>query len=297
MNDAELNTSSNEKKLSMSRVMRTVFFLIASAMLVLFLSEIISGYGWNIGTLSGVALSLLIMGYTHFYDRINAAIIEHRQRSRVAKFAQNCAVFFAVLVVTYVITASVMMITFAHRKAPDSDRPPVVLVLGCLVVNDHPSSLLAERIKTAYKYLVANPDSPCIVSGGKGSNESISEAQCMYQELVRMGISPDRIYIEDRSTTTLENIRYSRDLIKAQPGRHKTALVTSNYHVYRAMRYARRVGLDAVGIGAHVAFYYWPSALIRECIAVHSEKKHLIIFLAGYLVLLVPALLISIFHL
>ena len=63
------------------------------------------------------------------------------------------------------------------------------------------------------------------------------------------------------------------------------------------MRYARRVGLDAVGIGAHVAFYYWPSALIRECIAVHSEKKHLIIFLAGYLVLLVPALLISIFHL
>ncbi|MGI6003757.1 MAG: YdcF family protein [Lachnospiraceae bacterium] len=160
------------------------------------------------------------------------------------------------------------------------------------------TKLLADRCDKAIEVYRKDPTPPVLVpSGGQGADEAVSEAQAMTAYLTSQGIPGEKILQEDRSTTTLENIRYSRDLIKAQPGRHKTALVTSNYHVYRAMRYARRVGLDAVGIGAHVAFYYWPSALIRECIAVHSEKKHLIIFLAGYLVLLVPALLISIFHL
>ena len=264
MNDAELNTSSNEKKLSMSRVMRMVFFLIASAMLVLFLSELVSGYGWNIGTLSGFALSLLVIGYTHFYDRINAAIIEHRQRSRVAKFVQNCAVFFAVLVVTYVITASVMMITFAHRKAPESERPPVVVVLGCLVVNDHPSSLLAERIKTAYDYLSAHPECPCIVSGGKGSNEHISEAQCMYQELVKMGISSDRIYIEDRSTTTRENLAFSKEIMERENLGDTIVLVTNSWHEFRASMIASDIDLPCGNEGAATPPWRLPSNYLRE---------------------------------
>lgn len=264
MNDTESNTTQAVKKVSVSRVMRMVFFLSASAMLVLFLSEIVSGYGWNIGTLSGFALSLLVMAYTHFYHRINSAVIEHRQRSRAVKFVQNCAVFFAVLIVTYVITASVMMITFAHRKAPESDRPPVVVVLGCLVVNDHPSSLLAERIKTAYKYLNANPESPCIVSGGKGSDESISEAQCMYQELVRMGISPDRIYIEDRSTTTRENLAFCKEIMEQENLGDTVVLVTNSWHEFRASLIASEIDLQCGNEGAATPPWRLPSNYLRE---------------------------------
>lgn len=264
MNDTESNTTQAVKKVSVSRVMRMVFFLSASAMLVLFLSEIVSGYGWNIGTLSGFALSLLVMAYTHFYHRINSAIIEHRQRSRAVKFVQNCAVFFAVLIVTYVITASVMMITFAHRKAPESDRPPVVVVLGCLVVNDHPSSLLAERIKTAYKYLNANPESPCIVSGGKGSDESISEAQCMYQELVRMGISPDRIYIEDRSTNTRENLAFCKEIMEQENLGDTVVLVTNSWHEFRASLIASEIDLQCGNEGAATPPWRLPSNYLRE---------------------------------
>ena len=62
-------------------------------------------------------------------------------------------------------------------------------------------------------------------------------------------------------------------IIDARGGRHYTALVTSNYHVYRTLRYCKKVGLKCTGIGSHVAFYYWPSALIREYVAVHAEKK------------------------
>ena len=264
MNDTESNTTQAVKRVSVSRVMRMVFFLLASAMLVLFLSEIVSGYGWNIGTLSGFALSLLVMAYTHFYHRINSAIIEHRQRSRAVKFVQNCAVFFAVLIVTYVITASVMMITFAHRKAPESDRPPVVVVLGCLVVNDHPSSLLAERIKTAYKYLNANPESPCIVSGGKGSDESISEAQCMYQELVRMGISPDRIYIEDRSTNTRENLAFCKEIMEQENLGDTVVLVTNSWHEFRASLIASEIDLQCGNEGAATPPWRLPSNYLRE---------------------------------
>lgn len=264
MNDTESNTTQAVKKVSVSRVMRMVFFLTASTMLVLFLSEIVSGYGWNIGTLSGFALSLLVMAYTHFYHRINSAIIDHRQRSRAVKFVQNCAVFFAVLIVTYVITASVMMITFAHRKAPESDRPPVVVVLGCLVVNDHPSSLLAERIKTAYKYLNANPESPCIVSGGKGSDESISEAQCMYQELVHMGISPDRIYIEDRSTTTRENLAFCKEIMEQENLGDTVVLVTNSWHEFRASLIASEIDLQCGNEGAATPPWRLPSNYLRE---------------------------------
>lgn len=92
--------------------------------------------------------------------------------------------------------------------------------------------------------------------------------------------------------TDLENIRNSYDLIQSRPGRKYTALVTSNYHVYRAMRYARKVGLKAVGIGAHVASYYWPSAIIREFVAVHREKKHLLLYIVGYLMVISPLLMI-----
>ncbi|MEE8837231.1 MAG: YdcF family protein [Eubacteriales bacterium] len=92
--------------------------------------------------------------------------------------------------------------------------------------------------------------------------------------------------------TDLENIRNSYDLIQSRPGRKYTALVTSNYHVYRAMRYARKVGLKAVGIGAHVASYYWPSAIIREFVAVHREKKRRLLYIVGYLMVISPLLMI-----
>ena len=64
--------------------------------------------------------------------------------------------------------------------------------------------------------------------------------------------------------------------------------MTSNYHVYRALRYCRKIGLKCTGIGSHVAFYYWPSALIREFIAINVEKKHLLFLLLGWVLFMIP---------
>ena len=96
---------------------------------------------------------------------------------------------------------------------------------------------------------------------------------------------------EDKSATTYENLEFSKAIIDSFEDPKYTALVTSNYHVYRALRYCRKIKMKCVGIGSHVAFYYWPSALIREFIAVHSEKKHLIMFIVGWLLFVLPPVL------
>ena len=89
-------------------------------------------------------------------------------------------------------------------------------------------------------------------------------------------------------TTTYENLVNSKKIIEERGGGDYIALVTSNYHVYRALRHCRKIGLKCTGIGSHVAFYYWPSALIREYVAVHSEFKHLVILILGWLAVIVP---------
>ena len=113
----------------------------------------------------------------------------------------------------------------------------------------------------------------------------------MRRYLISKGIPESDIILEDRSATTFENLKNSKDIIDSTEGRKYTALVTSNYHVYRALRYCKAIGLKCTGIGSRVAFYYWPSALIREYIAIHAEKKHAVIFVIGWLICVAPLLL------
>jgi uncharacterized SAM-binding protein YcdF (DUF218 family) len=127
-----------------------------------------------------------------------------------------------------------------------------------------------------------------IPSGGKGEDESISEAEAMAQYLRWHDIPDEKIVLEDQSKTTFENLRNSRDIIEKMGGRKYTALVTSNYHVYRALRYCRQIGLECTGIGSRVAFYYWPSALIREFIAINLDPKHLFFLILGWLLFMTP---------
>ena len=154
------------------------------------------------------------------------------------------------------------------------------------------SKLLAQRLDKAIEVYRKDPTPPILIpSGGKGSDEIISEAEAMERYLLEKGIPANMIIKEDQSATTYENLVNSKAIIDAREGSRYTVLVTSNYHVYRALRYCRKIGLKATGVGSHVAFYYWPSALIREFIAVHAEKKHLIILIAGWVLLM--ALLVS----
>ncbi|MBR5109547.1 MAG: YdcF family protein [Clostridia bacterium] len=145
------------------------------------------------------------------------------------------------------------------------------------------SKLLRDRLDKAAEVYRKDPTPPKLIpSGGRGSDEYVSEAEAMKGYLLAQGIPESDIILEGESKTTLENLEKSKKIIDGMEGRKYTALVTSNYHVYRALRYCRKIGLKCTGIGSHVAFYYWPSALIREFIAIHAEKKHAVLFIAGW---------------
>lgn len=144
-----------------------------------------------------------------------------------------------------------------------------VIVLGALVYEDGPSSILRARLDAAIEYLNENPDTICIVSGGQGANEPFSEAEGMSRYLVSQGIDDSRIIKEGASNNTIQNIVNSKALIDAKDA--KVGIVSSNFHLYRAIGIARKQGLDACGIAGYVMPAYMPSNMLREFFGVVKD--------------------------
>lgn len=195
--------------------------------------------------------------------------------------------YFSFLVLSFV-AYSVFIQILPHRMDFD-----YVIIHGCgLLEGERMTRLLSDRVDRAMEIYRKCRRKPVLIpSGGQGPDEKISEAKAMTDHLLANGIPAEHILPEDQSQTTRENLLNSRDLILERPGRKKTALVSSNYHVYRCLRLARELGFRCTGIGARVALYYWPSALIREFIAVFVTRGFLLWALAGWLLFLSPLLL------
>ena len=144
-----------------------------------------------------------------------------------------------------------------------------VVVLGCQVsANGEPTVMLRDRIDAAYDYLTAHPESRCVASGGQNDNEPISEASCIRNTLVARGIHPDRIYLEDRSRSTEENLTFSAELIRKEGLPTRVAIASDNFHQLRAAVWARRGGLDPWSIGCVTWWPLSPGYWAREAAAV-----------------------------
>lgn len=150
-----------------------------------------------------------------------------------------------------------------------------MIILGCKVESWGPSLLLQDRLDTALDYLASHPDMTVVVSGGKGDDEHMSEAQCMYNYLTGHGIDESRVFLEDQSRNTLQNFRFSRTLLE-QLGHDVTegVLVVSNgFHLTRARMLASRVGFSDVSTlaapSSHLPsrihmFFREPLALVKS---------------------------------
>lgn len=145
-----------------------------------------------------------------------------------------------------------------------------LIVLGAQMKENGPSVALARRLDLAAAYLMENPDTVCVVSGGRGSNEPISEAEGMSAYLVKKGIDPARIVLEEQSHNTLQNLVNSRRLIPE--GETKVGVVTNRFHVYRSVQLAKKQGFpQAVGMGAAVSAYFIPNNMLREFFGVMKD--------------------------
>lgn len=145
-----------------------------------------------------------------------------------------------------------------------------IIVLGAQVRESGPSVVLKYRLDAAIDYLNENPNTVCIVSGGQGANEPFSEAEGMAVYLKENGIDENKILLEDKSKSTVQNIQNSKNLM--EESYNGVGIVTNNFHVFRAVRIAKTQGLQGVcGIAADSNPVYLPNNVLRECIGILKD--------------------------
>ncbi|WP_066397136.1 YdcF family protein [Neobacillus mesonae] len=153
---------------------------------------------------------------------------------------------------------------YNQEKVPNNAE--YLIVLGARVKGTIPSLAFASRIDAAAGYLKKNEKAIVIASGGKGPGEDISEAETVKRELVSHGIDKSRIFLEDQSTNTNENIQFSKKLL---PSDAKLGLVVTNtFHIYRAVSLARDQGLEVEGLPAKTPAKAILKSYIREYLAI-----------------------------
>ena len=164
------------------------------------------------------------------------------------------------------------------RRTPPMDRD-YLIVLGCGIRRDGtPTPLLKGRLDLARRFdeeqrSRTGKAATFVVSGGQGPDEVRPEAHAMRDYLLECGVSPERILTEDRSGDTLENMRFSANIIRPLTPEPRVAYFTTNYHVFRAGIKARQAGLPAEGMGAATKWYFWPNAAVREFIGLLTEHR------------------------
>ena len=157
-----------------------------------------------------------------------------------------------ILVIVLILMAiTAVPVLWGVQYQPDENCDYLIL-LGAGVDGDTPSNILQDRINQAYEYLSLHPDTICIATGGKGDDENLSEAQCIFNHLTAMGIEPERIWLEDRATSTVENFKYSMELLEAKTDSHKGTIgvLSNEFHLFRASLIAKANGIQPIYIPA-----------------------------------------------
>lgn len=158
----------------------------------------------------------------------------------------------------------------ARYNAQASPGADYVIILGAQWKSTGPSEMLRRRLDKAIEYLEQNPDTKVIVSGGQGANESIPEALGMQEYLVGAGIGEERILVEDRSTSTYENLVFGAQFLN--PDEDRVVIVTNNFHVFRAQSIAKKQGYQNVeGLAASTPLGSEPNNLLREFMGVVKD--------------------------
>lgn len=241
------------------KVLSYTLAVIGIAVLVMFIIPLFSGT-LNTGSYFG----FVIGGITVLLGIFTPKLLNNAKKA-VRYIFRAVLILYGVLVV-YAITLSAFMIANMN-DTPEKDGSRTVIVLGCQVRRDGPSLMLSRRIDAAYNYMSADTKADCIVSGGKGSNEHISEAEAMYEALLNDGISGDRITKEDKSSSTYENLLFSKQILEDGGKPLRIAIVTDGFHQWRARLQAESLGYDVKCVSAATPWYLVPVYWVREWFA------------------------------
>lgn len=179
-----------------------------------------------------------------------------------------------VLALLTIYSFSALLNLFHLKKKRNADY---IVVLGAGIIGDKVTPLLAARIEKGIELLGDNPGAVLIMSGGQGSGEDIPESQAMAAYSVNKGVDTEKIIMEQKSVSTQENLRFSRELMKKQ--KPQIMIVTTAYHVFRALILAKQQRIKCVGFGAKTKLYFTLNAFIREFVGYLrlTWKKHALV--------------------
>ena len=253
------------------------FILVFSVVLFISNISLIRHEGRRLVNVLGIILAFLLVGGLVLMIVIGDASGSETEvmiHDILAGTVNIIYLYFECMIIGVIIASAVVV----HYE-PEKDKD-YIIILGCGIRKDGtPTPLLKGRVDRALRFREqqlkeTGKDLCFVVSGGQGPNEVISEAECMKNYLISQGIPEERIITEDKSTTTAENMSFSKEKIAQAGGLNgKIAYSTTNYHVFRGGLKARRVKMRAVGMGAKTKWYFWPNAAVREFVGLLTEHR------------------------
>jgi len=229
--------------LGTGRILALVFCALLSG-LAFFLKFCIPGYSFS--ALVCICLIAIILFYT-FMPLVGLRFPE------LAKITTR--IFTGILILGLLVVGITEAIIIKESFGDPKESVDYVVVLGAKVNKDGPSVSLMDRICAAYEYAESHPDTILVLSGGQGTDEPITEAECMYRELIALGVDPLRLRMEDYATSTWENLNFSLELIEHETGSRpaKIGVLSSEYHLFRASLFAKACNVEFVGIPARTS--------------------------------------------
>ena len=164
---------------------------------------------------------------------------------------------------------TVFLIIYGASESTNYEED-VIIVLGCGIRGEQVTESLKLRLDRAIEYYYENPDAVIVVSGGKGPQESITEALAMERYLISEGIPAHRIIKEELSTDTYENFMYSKEILDDYfEDAYSIVYVTNDYHTFRAGVIARSAGYEEITYcSAETTWYTKTSSCLRECVGI-----------------------------
>lgn len=245
---------------SMIFILRIIVVFFAGLFSAYFSASIATGLV-NIGSIAGLCLSLwlLCVAIKPLHNWIKEMCMK-TMFTKVMFWLVNIGfITFAV----YGIIVSGAMIYFACQKPADNST---AIVLGAQVKSWGPSEMLRGRINAAEEYLIQNPDCKAVLTGGKGDDEPMSEADSMYEAMCDDGISSERLIKENKATNTYENIMYSQEILAENNIDGDITIITDGFHQFRAKIIANQLGIKGkIGaVNAKTSLRYLPTFAVRE---------------------------------
>ena len=182
------------------------------------------------------------------------------------------AVYILSLLAVYSLSAILNLVHLKRKRNAD-----YIIVLGAGIIGSRVTPLLAARIEKGIELLRYNPNAVLIMSGGQGSGEDIPESKAMADYAIDKGVSAEKVILEQKSVSTEENLRFSRKLMNKQ--NPQIVIVTTAYHMFRALILAKRQNIKCVGFSAKTKWYFTLNAFIREFVGYLrlTWKKHIIV--------------------